>query len=357
MSYPRLFGSVQRVLSRTALQNTRSSTIKGTSLLAAVSRRALSASVVTDHYPTRKSVSGLYPRVDPWFWEDKNGVRPTGPITDAQLKEYDEKGYFVMPNFFSQEEIQPVIDAIYKHKNAIESSLKDDEDPTLTPEISYSTEPGTKRLRSQFGLHRQMPELNDILKHKRIIQYVRQILADDVYIHQDLVNFHTAFTGIGHNWHSDFEFFHAEDGMPNMRAMFCSIMLTKNTPDRGATMVIPGTHKIFVGNPTETPKNQLGTSSKYKIEAGETDQKLFTDLANKYGIEYLVGDAGSVVFCDINVLHGNHTNMSPWDRLNLLPVYNSISNKVGKPFSAPWERRPEYIATRNKENITPIPYQ
>nr|XP_006822743.1 PREDICTED: uncharacterized protein LOC102802321 [Saccoglossus kowalevskii] len=142
--------------------------------------------------------------------------------------------------------------------------------------------------------------------------------------------------------------------MPRMRAVFCVIMLSHNTPERGALMVIPGTHKLFVSGATETPHNQLMKSSKYKIEAGATDQVIVTDLANQHGIQYCLGDVGTVAFLDINLLHGNHSNLSAWDRINMLPVYNGSQNKLEKPFSAPWVRRPEYIAARDPDNVKPI---
>ncbi len=42
------------------------------------------------------------------------------------------------------------------------------------------------------------------------------------------------FTGSGFYWHSDFETWHAEDGMPSMRAVSCSIALTENFAYNGA---------------------------------------------------------------------------------------------------------------------------
>ena len=38
------------------------------------------------------------------------------------------------------------------------------------------------------------------------------------------------FTGSGFSWHSDFETWHAEDGMPSIRTVSCSIPLMENPP-------------------------------------------------------------------------------------------------------------------------------
>ena len=50
-----------------------------------------------------------------------------------------------------------------------------------------------------------------------------QILGSQVYIHQSRVNLKPGFKGKEFYWHSDFETWHIEDGMPRMRALSCSI--------------------------------------------------------------------------------------------------------------------------------------
>ncbi|MES8739290.1 phytanoyl-CoA dioxygenase family protein, partial [Cutibacterium acnes] len=73
-------------------------------------------------------------------------------------------------------------------------------------------------------------------------------------IHQSRINLKNGFNGKEFYWHSDFETWHVEDGMPNMRAVSCSITLTDNTVYNGSLMVIPGSHKYFVSCVGETPE-------------------------------------------------------------------------------------------------------
>lgn len=58
----------------------------------------------------------------------------------------------------------------------------------------------------------------------------RQILGSEVYIHQSRVNYKPGYGGTGFYWHSDFETWHSEDGMPRMRALSVSIALTSTCP-------------------------------------------------------------------------------------------------------------------------------
>jgi ectoine hydroxylase len=55
-------------------------------------------------------------------------------------------------------------------------------------------------------------------------------------------------------WHSDFETWHAEDGMPKMRAVSCSIAFDDNHEFNGPLMVIPQSHQKFISCIGETPE-------------------------------------------------------------------------------------------------------
>uniref|UniRef100_UPI00403FEDEE phytanoyl-CoA dioxygenase family protein n=1 Tax=Streptomyces sp. DSM 41540 TaxID=3448657 RepID=UPI00403FEDEE len=83
----------------------------------------------------------------------------------------------------------------------------------------------------------------------------RQILGSDVYVHQSRINVKPGFGASGFYWHSDFETWHAEDGLPNMRAVSVSIALTENLDTNGGVMIMRGSHKSFVGCAGETPKD------------------------------------------------------------------------------------------------------
>ena len=80
-----------------------------------------------------------------------------------------------------------------------------------------------------------------------------QLLGSRVYVHQSRINYKSGFDGKEFYWHSDFETWHAEDGLPRMRAVSASIALSDNTPLNGPLMLIPGSHRHFVACIGETP--------------------------------------------------------------------------------------------------------
>ena len=69
-------------------------------------------------------------------------------------------------------------------------------------------------MRSVFAVHRSSALFASISEDPRLLSLAQNILGDDVYIHQSRLNYKPAFHGREFFWHSDFETWHAEDGMP-----------------------------------------------------------------------------------------------------------------------------------------------
>jgi ectoine hydroxylase len=179
-----------------------------------------------------------------------------------------------------------------------------------------------------------------------VLDAARQILGSEVYIHQSRVNLKPGFSGKEFYWHSDFETWHQEDGMPRMRALSVSIALTDNYPFNGPLMVIPGSHKTFVACVGETPEDHYKQSLK-RQEYGVPDHDSLRRLTEQGGIAAPTGAAGSAVIFDCNTMHGSNGNITPLPRANAFLVYNAVSNALGDPYGAP-RPRPGFIATRGR---------
>ncbi|XP_070569657.1 ectoine dioxygenase-like [Ptychodera flava] len=314
---------------------------------------AATAEGVEDLYPSRAGICEVLPRKDPVIWTHK-GISAAGPLTNEELNHYNQRGFLVLHDIFTTEEMKPVQDEINLFKTNAEHNISEDEDPTLTADSNFLTEPNTKKLRGIFAPHMHLPSVNRLTRSVKLISRAKQILADDVYIHQSRVNMHQALVGNGHHWHTDFEIFHSEDGMPRMRGLTMVVMLNINTPQQGSLIVVPESHKIFIPTAKSTSLDSLETNSKFKIQYGAPDEAILSELVDQHGIEYCNGDPGSVIIFDLNLVHANQNNLSTLDRTNLFVVYNSMENKLVKPFNAPWDRRPEHMAARDKKWVQPL---
>jgi ectoine hydroxylase len=172
-----------------------------------------------------------------------------------------------------------------------------------------------------------------------------------VYVHQSRLNYKPGFQGKEFYWHSDFETWHAEDGMPRMRALSMSVLLAENTPNNGPLMLIPGSHRTFLSCVGATPEDHYKMSLK-RQEYGVPDETNLAELAFSKGIVAPVGKPGTVIVFDCNMMHGSNGNITPFPRANAFLVYNAVSNRLEAPFAAA-KPRPPFIAAREVAPISP----
>ena len=292
----------------------------------------------TDAYPTRvRAEPELLERTEPVV----RGSATDGPLDTEQLGAFDADGVLVIEDVFDTGEVA-----------ALRARLDElTEDPAIRADERTVTELASEEVRSIFEIHGIDRVFRDVVSDPRVADVARQLLGGDVYLHQTRVNVKPGFSGDGFWWHSDFETWHAEDGMPRMRALSASITLTDNHPFNGPLLVVPGSHRTFVTTVGRTPEDHYKASLK-RQEIGTPDHDSLRELIESQGrgIRQLTGRAGSVVFFDCNLMHGSASNISPYPRSNVFAVYNSVDNGPEEPFGAAG-RRPDFIAARQVEPL------
>ncbi|MFI0406930.1 ectoine hydroxylase [Actinomadura sp. 3N508] len=291
---------------------------------------------IDDAYPTRKCAeAALLYRQD----QVVHGEAGDGPIDAATLDAYEANGFLSVDQLLAPDEVED-----YRAELRRLSA-----DPEVLADERTVTERGSDEVRSIFEVHKISEVFAGLVRDPRVVGRARQILGSEVYIHQSRVNYKPGFTGKDFYWHSDFETWHAEDGMPRMRAVSISIALTENFVHNGGLMIMPGSHKTFVACVGETPDDHYKESLRGQ-EIGTPDAASLSILADKHGIELFTGPAGSATMFDCNCMHGSNGNITPFPRSNVFIVFNSVENTCVEPFSAP-APRPEFIGARD---FTPV---
>ncbi|QUG99842.1 ectoine hydroxylase [Saccharopolyspora erythraea] len=289
-----------------------------------------------DRYPTRvASEPALIERQDPTVWP---GVE-SGPATADELAAHDAKGFHTVEGLLSPAEVQTYWQELNRLTN----------DPRVRADERTVVEKQSNEVRSIFEVHRTSDLIAELVSDPRVLDRARQILGSDVYVHQSRINYMPGFRGSGFYWHSDFETWHAEDGMPAMRAVSMSIALTDNYPFNGGLMIMPGAHRTFVSCVGETPDDNYKSSLKEQ-KVGVPGEHEITKLGYEHGIEQFTGPAGSALWFDSNSMHGSGNNITPFPRSNIFVVFNSVENTLVEPFAAE-TRRPEFVAARE---FTPV---
>ncbi|WP_086851991.1 ectoine hydroxylase [Amycolatopsis kentuckyensis] len=292
---------------------------------------------VDDTYPTRITGTPEHlPRVHPTVW----GTEADGPIDAATLANHETKGYTVVEDMLSVGEVQTYWQELVRLSS----------DQELAGDERVITEAKTGEVRSIFDVHEISALIAELVRDPRVLDRARQLLGSEVYIHQSRVNYMPGFKGTGFYWHSDFETWHAEDGMPSPRAVSCSIALTDNYPFNGGLMIMPGSHRTFVQCAGETPDDNYKSSLKDQ-RVGVPSEDDITAMAAEYGIDQFTGQAGSALWFDSNIMHGSGNNITPYPRSNIFLVFNSVENALQEPFAA-GTPRPAFIAGRDSTPIT-----
>lgn len=209
----------------------------------------MTTDVRADLYPTRRTAEMTTPRQDPVIW---SAPGTPGPIAVKELQGFERDGFLTVDELITPDEV-----AVYHAE--LDRLIAD---PAVRADERSIIEPKSQDVRSVFEVHRISEVFARLVNDERVVDRARQILGSDVYVHQSRINVKPGFGASGFYWHSDFETWHAEDGLPHMRAVSVSIALTENHDTNGGLMIMPGSHKSFLGCAGETPKDNYKQSLK-----------------------------------------------------------------------------------------------
>ncbi|MFJ9684124.1 ectoine hydroxylase [Streptomyces bacillaris] len=296
----------------------------------------MTTEVRADLYPSRGAAEMTTPRQDPVIWSAPGAP---GPVAARDLQSYEHDGFLTVDQLITPDEV-----SVYRAE--LDRLVAD---PLIRADERSIVEKQSQNVRSVFEVHRISEVFAGLVRDERVVGRARQILGSDVYVHQSRINVKPGFGASGFYWHSDFETWHAEDGLPNMRAVSVSIALTENFDTNGGLMIMPGSHKTFLGCAGETPKDNYKKSLQMQ-DAGTPSDEALTKMADRHGIRLFTGKAGSATWFDCNAMHGSGDNITPYARSNVFIVFNSVENTAQEPFAAPI-RRPEFIGARD---FTPV---
>jgi len=292
-----------------------------------------------DRYPSRVGGrSEMLARLDPVVYPRAPHVE-RAPLSSRELDTFARDGFLSVEGLFREDEAVTLVEEIEREVAA----RFDDTSPAVI------REPESRQVRSVFYVHRANQAFRKLARDRRLVSVAEQILGSRVYVHQSRVNLKPGFEGKEFYWHSDFETWHVEDGMPRMRAVSVAINLTRNSALNGPLMIMAGSHLSFVACPGRTPQNHHLRSLR-RQEYGVPDREQLARLADGGVVRAITGPPGSVVFFDCNAMHGSNGNITPFPRSNVFFVYNSVENVLVDPFSGQGPR-PEYVASRD---FTPV---
>ena len=252
-------------------------------------------------------------------------------IHQNQVDEYQNKGYITVRGLLNATEVdvlrQATADVIQKdgpHVMREKSGL---------PHVVY-------------GMHLLDHRLGALAQHPALVGMAQQLLGKDIYVHQSRVNAKQSGGAIV-NWHQDYGTYHRVDGVPRPDGIMIAIFPNDVSDFNAPLMAVPGSHAEGVVSQASTLTDAEDRAGAAKFRYDITMEKM-AELIHKYGLEHLTGPAGSVVFMNMQVVHGSTVNITPLERVILYLNVCATDNR-GTSFT-----RPEYLAARDFSPIIPL---
>jgi ectoine hydroxylase len=244
-------------------------------------------------------------------------------LKPQQLQEFDELGYLVIPDCFSEQEVA----VLRAEAERIYASNREE---------VWRERSGAPR--TAFAAHRYNGAFAILGRHPRLIEPIEQFFGEPVYMHQFKINAKAPFDGEVWQWHQDYGTWKREDGMPDARAMNIAVFLDEVLAVNGPLMIIPKSHK----RGTLAAAHDKATTS-YPLWT--LDNATVTRLVEEGGIVAPTGKPGTVLMFHGNLAHASPANITPFPRKIVYLTLCAVSNHITK-FT-----RPEFIAHRD---FTPI---
>jgi len=222
-------------------------------------------------------------------------------FTKDHLKSYQEDGYVIIRNFFSQEEVDLLLETYRNDKLVKESAINVDDNSGLNTKLTLWYNSGD----DVYGA---------FSKSERIVNGLEMIFGDKPAL------YHTKFMqkepkiGGAWEWHQDYGYWY-DNGFLLPEMLSVMVAVTRANKENGCLQVLKGSHKIGRINHGSTGE-QVGA-----------DMKRVNAAAKRLDLVYVELEAGDALFFHGNLLHKSDPNTSDSARFSLISAYNLARNK------------------------------
>jgi phytanoyl-CoA hydroxylase len=223
-------------------------------------------------------------------------------LTAAQVEQYRELGYLVVPGVLDGE----LLADVRRRVDAIVADAATVTQHTDVYDLEDSHSPQAPRVRRIKTPHKHFPFFADLTRHARITGILAQLLGPDIRLHGSKLNMKSAGYGAPVEWHQDWAFYpHTNDDV-----LATGIYLDDCELENGPMCVVPGTHK--------------GPVFDHHADGyfcGAMDPGL-NDVGYAKAVP-LMGKAGAMTIHHARLVHGSALNTSEKPRRLLLHEYTA----------------------------------
>ncbi len=249
-------------------------------------------------------------------------------LDDARVREYEEKGWTVVPDALRAEECAVLETAAFK-------VLK-----RPGPEIARETD-GSPHV--CWGMHLFDERLGTLTRHPAILGPAEQLLGNKVFVHQSRINMKQTGGSIV-EWHQDYGTYHRIDGIPRPHGIMIAVFLDDVAAVNAPVLAVPGSQREGMVSEAVIDEGVADHERAAKHRYDITPETM-SRLVDNHGLEAIEARKGALLFMNMTVVHGSSVNISPLRRLLLYINVSTVDNR-GETFA-----RAEYHAARD---FTPL---
>lgn len=257
-------------------------------------------------------------------------------ITDDEVRQFEQDGFLVLPGLISEKEVELL-------KSELDRVCRIDDERIVRERAGGP--------RMVYGIHDCSGPVGSkaydaLTRSPRILNAVKKILKEDVYVYHTKANTKEAIDGAIYEWHQDYTNWNIMDGTPKHDILTVMVMLDESTELGGCLYFVPGSHKYGIIKP-DVDEDAVAAAIQRVVDHGEPmrvpKDKMIEIVREKGEPVPIVGKPGTVAIFHGDMVHGSGHNMSIHSRWILYIVYSTVSNtpqEVPKP-------RKEYKAARH----------
>jgi Phytanoyl-CoA dioxygenase (PhyH) len=224
----------------------------------------------------------------------------TGPLTDAQVAQFQRDGYLFIEHLLDAEETDLLLTTARNDHAMLGHAIGVADTQGRTSKLSLWNHPGD----DIYGM---------VSRSRRIVDATEQLLGGEVYHYHSKMMLKEPFVGGAWEWHQDYGYWYQNGCLfPDMAS--CLIALDRASMENGCLQVLKGSHRMG-----RIEHGQFG---------GQTgaDPERTSEAMKRLELVYCEMEPGTGLFFHSNLLHRSAPNNSPNSRWSLICCYNAASN-------------------------------
>ena len=241
------------------------------------------------------------------------------PLSEEQVRAFEEDGYLMIPDFFNREERELLIEAARSDTHLQQRAFDRKDTEGKASKLSLWNHPGD----NIWGM---------VSRCNRIVGGMEQLLGGEVYHYHSKLMLKEPRVGGAWEWHQDYGYWYNNGCLyPDMAS--CMIALDRADRGNGCLQVIKGSHRMG--------------RIEHQMAGDQTgaDQERVDEILKRLELVYCEMEPGTGLFFHGNLLHRSAANTSDRPRWSLICCYNTALNNPYKehhhPQYTPLEKVPD----------------